>query len=81
MKQKDIILIIVVVFVSGLASIMLTKLLINKSKNRSQKVEVVTPISSQFQEPDKRFFNDKSIDPTQNIIIGTNDNTDPFKDK
>jgi hypothetical protein len=79
MKQKDIALIVVVGVISAIASLFLSNALITSPKSRQQKVEVVTPISSSFNTPDKKYFNSESIDPTKLIQIGDNTNTDPFK--
>ena len=78
MKQKDIILVIVVVFVSGVLALIISNFLITAPKNRQTEVEVVTPISTELTKPDSRYFNDKSINPTQNIQIGNQDNNQPF---
>ena len=78
MKQKDITLIIVVAFISGVISITVSKYFIAPPKNRQQKVEVVEVISSEFPEPDKTYFNKDSIDPTKLINIGDNSNPQPF---
>ncbi|MEO5627580.1 MAG: hypothetical protein ABIQ89_01690 [Candidatus Saccharimonadales bacterium] len=78
MKQKDIILIIAVVVISGTISFVLSKYLFSVPKNRQAKVEVVQSISSDFPEPDKRYFNEQSVDPTKNITIGDNQNSQPF---
>ena len=78
MKQKDITLIIVVAFVSGIFALLLSTLLISTPSNRNQKAEVVQPISATFTEPNKKYFNDKSIDPTQLIRIGETTNPSPF---
>lgn len=78
MKQKDIVLIIVVVFVSGVFSLILSSLFINSPKNRKTQVEVVDKIDAEFTQPDKTYFNPNSIDPTQNIRIGDDLNPDPF---
>lgn len=78
MKQKDIILIIAVVLVSGTISFLLSKFLFSTPKSRETKVEIVQPISSEFPQPDSRYFNPNSVDPTQNITIGDNQNTQPF---
>lgn len=80
MKQKDIALIVVIVFISGLLSFFISKTLFASPDKRSQEVEVILPISAQWASPDKRFFNDKSIDPTRTITITNNNNTDPFSD-
>lgn len=78
MKQKDITLIIVVAFISGVVSITLSKYFIAPPKNRHQKVEVVEPISSDFLKPDSAYFNKNSVDPTKLITIGDNANPQPF---
>jgi hypothetical protein len=81
MKQKDIALIIFIVVISSVISFFLSNLLFSGSKNRKQLVEVVEPISAEFHTPDKQYFNDKSVDPTQLIKIGENTNQDPFHKK
>ena len=78
MKQKDIILIVVVVFVSGVISLIVSNLLFSSPKNRQEKVEVVEPITAYFKQPDKRYFNSQAIDPTQIIRIGDKTNDQPF---
>lgn len=79
MKQKDIALIIVVVFISGFLSYFISSYLIVPSSERRAQVEVVEPIVADFSEPSKQYFNDKSINPTQTIEIGENDNKTPFE--
>lgn len=78
MQQKDIVLIIVIAFISGIASFFLSGLLITNSDNRSEEVEVVEAISSTLNEPDPRYFNAESINPTQLIQIGDQDNSQPL---
>jgi hypothetical protein len=80
MKQKDIVLIIVVVFISGVVSLVLSNMLISSPKNRQEKVEVVEPISAEFDTPkkDDKYFNSQAIDPTQIIRIGDSNNQQPF---
>lgn len=78
MKQKDVALIIVVVFISGIVSYFVSSKLFASPKDRQQEVEVVQPISAEFKIPDRKYFNDKSINPTQNIRIGEEENNQPF---
>lgn len=78
MKQKDFLLIAVVVVISGIIAVVVSGKIITTPKNRQQEVEVVVPISATFNEPDKKYFNSESIDPTQLIQIGGGDNTQPF---
>ena len=79
MKQKDILTIVVIVIISAVFSFILSNALISSPKNRQQKVEVVDPIGAEFVRPDNKYFNDKSINPTQKIQIGDSTNTNPIK--
>lgn len=81
MKQKDIVLIIVVVVVSGAITFFISNLLFKVPKAQETTVEVVQPISASFVQPDQRYFNANSVDPTKNITIGDNQNPAPFNDK
>lgn len=78
MKQKDIFLVVVVVIVSGGLSLLVSNFLFKIPKAQETKVEVVQPITAEFSQPDKRYFNTESIDPTKNISIGDNQNPAPF---
>jgi hypothetical protein len=78
MKQKDIALIIVVVLISAIFSIVVSKAVFASPKNRQQKVVVVQPISSDFPMPDSDYFNPNSLDPTELITIGNSTNPSPF---
>ncbi len=81
MKQKDLVLIIVITFVSAVFSFVLAGAVITAPKSRHQKVEVVDKITSDFPPPNDKYFNAQSIDPTQLIRIGDNTNTTPFNTK
>jgi len=78
MKQKDIALIIIIVAISAVISVFVSKAFISAPKNRQQKVELVTPITSDFSQPDPKYFNANSVDPTKNITIGGSSNPQPF---
>lgn len=78
MKQKDILLIVVVVIVSGTISFFISKIVFSVPKERQTKVEIVKVISSDFPQPDTRYFNSNAIDPTKNISIGDSQNNQPF---
>lgn len=79
MKQKDITLIVAVVIVSAIISFIVSGQLITSPNNRQEKVEVVEPITAQFPEPDERYFNEQSINPTLLIQIGDDPNQQPFR--
>lgn len=78
MKKNDIVLIIVVIFFSGIVSVVVTSLVFVPKKTKQLTAQKVDPINSNFQQPDKRFFNDKAINPTKLIQIGESNNPQPF---
>lgn len=81
MKQKDIALIAIVVFFSAIFSYFISNAIFASPDNRQEKVEVVRAITTEFPQPDERFFNDQAFDPTRIIVIGDDTNTDPFSKK
>ena len=79
MKQKDLALIIVVIFLSAVISLLLSNMFINSPKNRQAQVEVVDPIVAEFDgSPGTKYFNEQSINPTKLIQIQDNQNPSPF---
>ena len=78
MKQKDVALIIVIVVISGIISLVVSKTLFVSSADRQQQVDVVQPIDASFQAPSTSYFNANSVDPTQLILIGNANNASPF---
>lgn len=79
MKQKDIAIIIVVIFVSGVLSYFVSSALFASEDNLKTQVEVVQPITADFPKPDPRYFNAESVNPTLNITIGDGQNQQPFQ--
>lgn len=78
MKQKDIALIAVIIFVSAIISFFVSKAIFGSPANRQQTAEVVQPITSNFPKPDSRYFNSQAFDPTRVITIDGNNNPNPF---
>jgi hypothetical protein len=78
MKQKDILLIVVIAIVSGVISLFVSKLIFVTPANRQQNVETVPAISTTFTQPSTKYFNSQSVDPTQLIQIGDSSNSTPF---
>lgn len=78
MKQKDIALIIIVIFISGVTSFFISNALFASPENRQQKVEVVEAISATFPTPNSKYFNSQSVNPTELIQIGNSTNPNPF---
>lgn len=81
MKQRDIVVIIVVAVVSGVASYFLANFLFGGEKKYTLKAPVVAPIASDLGSLDEKYFNKNSIDATITINIGDSVNPDPFKTK
>lgn len=81
MKQKDIVLIVVVTFVSAVFSLIISKALFSSPAKRQLQVEVVTPIAAEFNQPDNKYFNENSFNPTKLIQIGEEPNPDPLKSR
>jgi hypothetical protein len=77
MKSKDLATLAVVVLISIFVSVGLSKVLFSSGQKKLT-VEVVDPISAEFTTPDKRYFNNESVDPTKVITIGDGANPDPF---
>lgn len=71
MKQSDIAIILIVLFIGGIASFFLSGFLFGGEKNTFTSI-VVDPIGVEFSTPDSRYFNSESIDPTRTIQIGDN---------
>lgn len=78
MKQKDIAVIIVVAIFSAVVSLLLSTKLLIAPTNRQQEAEEVDKISTTFNLPDKRFFNEASTNPTQQGQLGDKTNPNPF---
>ncbi len=78
MKQKDILLIGIVIILSVAVSLVVSKTFLNSPKKRQQTVEKVDAITADFPSPDKTYFNTSSIDPTALIRIGDKTNPAPF---
>lgn len=78
MKQKDIALIIVIAFIAGIISYFISGMIFSKPAEMKTEVEVVEAISADFPQADQRYFNTNSINPTQLIQIGNQNNQQPF---
>jgi len=78
MKQKDILTLAVVAIISGILSLVLTKVVISTPEKRSQEVETINAITADFPKPDSKYFNSQSVDPAQPVEIGTSTNPNPF---
>jgi hypothetical protein len=78
MKQKDILLVVVVAIVAGILSFVIAQFIFGGEKSYKLTAPTVEPISSEFQLPDETYFNKQSLNPTKNITIGDSTNSAPF---
>ncbi len=78
MKQKDISTLVVIAIISAVLSFILSGVFISSEQDRNLKAEIVTPISSQFNQPPPQYFNSSATNPTTLIQIGEESNTAPF---
>ena len=77
-KQKDIILIAIVIIFAGVVSVLISNFFFAPDTGKNLKAEIVERITSDFQPPDPEVFNNDAINPTQLIEIGDSNNTQPF---
>lgn len=80
MKQKDYLLIGLIVFFGAIIAFGISRLFITGEKT-IQKVEVVQPITADFPPTNDKYFNKDAFNPTLTIEIQKNENTAPFKDQ
>jgi hypothetical protein len=78
MKQKDIAVLLIIIFIAGAISFVVAGDLFSNSADTHQKAPVVDVINPDFPLPSAKYFNSNSIDPTQLIVIGNSNNTNPF---
>lgn len=71
MKQKDIALIVVMVFIGAVLALIISQVIFSAPKNRQQKAEIVDVITPEFPAPPPKYFNTNAINPAQPITLGT----------
>lgn len=81
MKSKDWQLVGMVVVVVAVITFAIATLLFGGKNTKVLKVEVVSPISSDFPLPNTKYFNEDSLNPTLEIKIGEDGNTTPFNEQ
>ncbi|MDB5184312.1 MAG: hypothetical protein JWN38_120 [Candidatus Saccharibacteria bacterium] len=77
MKQKDILLLIVIVFISTLFAVGISKVVFH-STARDAQAESVDVITADFPTPDPKYFNEQAVNLTRLIQISGNNNDNPF---
>jgi hypothetical protein len=78
MKRKDFLLIAVVIILASVISIVISSAFISSESDRQQSVETVEALPSEFDRPPTDYFNEESVNPTQDIEIGDDPNNQPF---
>ncbi len=79
MKKNDFTTLAVAIIVSALFSFLVSRAFISSPNDRKTQVEVVGPITTDFPAPNKKFFNEQSLNPTLLIEITPNNNPTPFQ--
>lgn len=71
MKRKDILIIIAVAVVSAIFSYVISNAVFGGTdSSKLLSAPEVQPISADFPQPDPRYFNKESLNPTRDITIG-----------
>ena len=78
MKKNDIAVILAVAVFAAIFSLVLSNFLFTPKSTKQLKAQKIDSISADFAQPDKRFFNEESVNPTQLIKIGDSSSTQPF---
>ncbi len=78
MKSKDILTFVVVGAVSMIISVLISNNFLATPEDREQRVEVVEPISSDFERPPEAYFNSDALNPTKTIEIKADPDSKPF---
>ena len=78
MKQKDVVVVLIIAVISAIASFVLSNTLFASPQHRQQQVEVVSAISPNFSTPDPKYFNASAVDLTQLVQIGDSTNSNLF---
>lgn len=76
MKQKDWVVIGIVIVISGALSFIVSSKVISTKSDREVEVKKVEAISTEFTRPSNQYFNDQSVNPTETITIGPGQNAD-----
>jgi hypothetical protein len=75
MKQKDIALILVMVFIGAVIAFLISHVAFSSSSSRKQSAEVVDVITPSFPTPPSKYFNGNAVDISQPVTLGTNSDT------
>lgn len=76
MKKSDIAMIVLIASVSVLVAYFVAKAVIGDTQNQSVQVKTADPITTDITQPDPTVFNSKAINPTVEVIIGGDNQSD-----
>lgn len=77
-KSKDIATLIISVGLTAALSFVLSNAIFSNQSNLRTKVEVVDPVTSEFNYKDKPYFAADKLNPTKDITVSGNNNTVPL---
>lgn len=75
MKKSQIAMLILIASVSVLVAALVLNSVLGDPTEKSEMVKFTDPISSEFAEPSEDIFNEQAINPTVQIIIGSDEAT------
>ena len=83
MKKKDLTYLALTAFIAGIISFLIASFVFKVPLKRNGQVPTAQPINATFPDVKKdqsysSFLNTKALDPTQNIQIGSGQNSQPF---
>lgn len=78
MKSREWGIIGIIVAISAMLSFVVANFLLGGSSTPKLSAPVVEPISADFPLPNEKYFNNGSLNPTQEIKIGEDNNQNPF---
>jgi len=77
-KQKDIVIIVFVAGFSALISMFIAQSFLASDDAYKLKAPKVSPVTSEFTQLNTEYVNPGALNPTKDITIGGNSNTNPF---
>ena len=78
MKQKDIIVIVIVSVIAGIFGFIIANALFGGAKAYNLTAPRLSAVTSESNPPSTTYFNSSSINPTKDITIGDTSNSQPF---
>lgn len=76
MKKTDIAMIVFIASLSVMISYFVTKTIMGDATSKPVQVDTATALTAEVEQPDKAIFNSDAINPTVEVLIGKDGNTE-----